>query len=182
MVFPEYCVTERLKGDRPTPSDFADYCLLFQDARVTETLTLDGQPLPLDQIQARFKTHLKRWEKLGFGVWMFREQATNQFVGYCGFRIYLLNETEIELMYALITDAWGKGYATEMAKACVQLGFERLEYDSIVGLTLERNQASQHVLEKAGLMYEAHKQYRGLPHMAYRLTRDAWKNRQHPIN
>jgi ribosomal-protein-alanine N-acetyltransferase len=82
---------------------------------------------------------------------------------------------EIELGYALLPEFWGKGLATEMAKATVAVGFEQLALPELVCFTLVTNEASQRVMEKAGFRYERDFVHVGLPHMFYRLTAAQWK-------
>jgi len=46
---------------------------------------------------------------------------------------------------------WGKGYATEAAEACLELGFNQFNMKAIVGRAMPANVASVRVLEKIGL-------------------------------
>ena len=56
-----------------------------------------------------------------------------------------------ELGYAYAPEAWGNGYATEVARALVRFGFERLRLDRIEAHAMMENAASRRVLAKAGL-------------------------------
>ncbi len=60
--------------------------------------------------------------------------------------------SEIELGYLLARKSWRKGFATEAASACLQLGFEKLGFREIIALTDLENTASQKVLEKTGFV------------------------------
>ena len=51
----------------------------------------------------------------------------------------------------LARDAWGRGYATEAARALVAAGFAQLGLRRIVATCDPANAASARVLEKAGL-------------------------------
>ena len=53
--------------------------------------------------------------------------------------------------YRLLPDAWGRGFATEGARALLNHGFQTLGLYRIIGLTHPDNAASQRVLQKAGL-------------------------------
>lgn len=87
----------------------------------------------------------------GLGMWMTEERATGRAVGF-----HVLNhvqgETDIQVGYALFQDAWGRGYATEMAVRLMRYGFDELALPQIVAITNFDNLASQRVLEKAGLV------------------------------
>jgi len=69
---------------------------------------------------------------------------------------------------------WGRGLATEVARACVKIGFERLGVKTLVAITTPENLASQHVMRKAGLVYERDIVHAGVPHRLFR-TRDKGK-------
>ena len=61
---------------------------------------------------------------------------------------------EVEIGYAFYSSHWGRGLATEIATACLDLGRRTLGLTTIVAVTSPENRASQHVLEKVGLVYE----------------------------
>jgi RimJ/RimL family protein N-acetyltransferase len=58
---------------------------------------------------------------------------------------------EVEVGYRLLPEAWGRGYATEGARALVAHGFDVLGLYRIIGLAHPDNIASQRVLHNAGL-------------------------------
>lgn len=61
---------------------------------------------------------------------------------------------EIDLGYRFMKKAWGKGYATEAAYACIKYGFEKLNLNHIVGRAMPDNVGSLKVLEKCGMIYK----------------------------
>ena len=62
---------------------------------------------------------------------------------------------------------WHKGFATEIAKACVEIAFEVLHLDHIVCGALKTNTASQRVMEKAGFQYERDVMHAGMTNVLY---------------
>jgi Cu+-exporting ATPase len=82
---------------------------------------------------------------------------------------------EVELAYALRSEYWGRGLATELAGAAVAVGFERLGLDDVVAFTLPTNRGSWRVMEKTGFEYERDVVHAGLPHVLYRITASGWK-------
>ena len=85
---------------------------------------------------------------------------------------------EVELGYALRPEWWGRGLATEMSRTALEVGFERLRASaSIVAFTMPTNVRSRHVMEKLGLAFERDIVWADMPHVLYRITRDAWDGR-----
>lgn len=74
------------------------------------------------------------------------------FIGWCGLKARP-ERKEIDLGYRFMRSAWGKGYATEAALACLRYGFEKLGLPRIVGRAMPQNIASWKVLEKCGMHF-----------------------------
>jgi ribosomal-protein-alanine N-acetyltransferase len=67
---------------------------------------------------------------------------------------------------------WGNGYATEAARATIAFGFDELQLERIVAVTLPDNRASRRVLEKCGLTFAGQAFVYGHPHVKYAITRN----------
>ncbi len=113
------------------------------------------------QILPKWFTHYAEYD--GYGFWATVEKSSQAFIGWFLFRpaLYapyfdpaLAKPDDIELGYRLRKAAWGKGYATEGAKALIRKGFSELGTQRIVAPTLAANVASIRVLEKSGLKLE----------------------------
>ncbi len=74
------------------------------------------------------------------------------FIGWCGLK-FRADRNEIDLGYRFLKTAWGKGYATEAAFACIKYGFEKLNLQRIIGRAMPDNIASLNVLKKCGMVY-----------------------------
>lgn len=59
----------------------------------------------------------------------------------------------IEIGWRLKRDAWGKGYATEGAKACLKYGFTELNFKEVYSFTAKINKPSEKVMKKIGMQY-----------------------------
>lgn len=81
-------------------------------------------------------------------TWLLFERAA--FLGWASLR---LEDGEAELGYRLHRSAWGHGYASEAARALVNMGFGELGLTRVWGQTMAVNLASRRVMEKAGLGY-----------------------------
>lgn len=161
--------TPRLCAEPLAEGHYAELCRLHQDARVMATLGGIRSDL---ETQRFLETNLEHWQKHGYGLWVFRSRDDDRFVGRGGLRRVIVERAqEVELAYALLSEYWSRGLATEMSRAIVTLGFERLELAEIVGFTLTTNMASRRVLEKSGFTYERELIHAELPHVLFRLRR-----------
>jgi [ribosomal protein S5]-alanine N-acetyltransferase len=76
----------------------------------------------------------------------------------------------------LMSEFWGRGLATELARESLRVAFDVVGVDSMVSFTLPTNRASQRVMEKVGFVYERDGVWADLPHVFYRLTRERWQH------
>lgn len=77
-----------------------------------------------------------------------------EFIGWCGFHKIDFQAhftPAIEIGWRFSSKYWGKGYATEAAKACLEFGFDELGLSEIVSFTVPQNLRSIRVMEKIGL-------------------------------
>jgi RimJ/RimL family protein N-acetyltransferase len=87
-------------------------------------------------------------------TWIAVEKASNAFMG--GFALEGAEDgpaDEAELGYRLRPSGWGKGLATEGARALIAKGFGEMGLNRIWGQTMAVNLGSRRVMEKAGLTY-----------------------------
>jgi [ribosomal protein S5]-alanine N-acetyltransferase len=160
--------TARLIGAPAGPGDFAELRRLHNDPRVTATLSADGKPFSEDQSRAFLDRAAEHWKTHGFGLWIFRKQGDGDFVGYGGIKhAEVEGRDEIELAYAICSDHWRKGLATEIAMAALQHGFDTMHLDRIVAFTLPHNKASRGVMENCGFTYQRDIIHANLPHVLY---------------
>ena len=95
---------------------------------------------------------LPQYALYNHGRWAVHIKPDMEFIGWCGLK-NRPERNEIDLGYRFMKNAWGKGYATEAAFACLRYGFEKLNMQRIVGRAMPQNVASLRVLEKCGMQY-----------------------------
>jgi RimJ/RimL family protein N-acetyltransferase len=162
--------TKRLRADRLTEQDLAELRRMHTDPTVMAHL---GGMRTEEQTASYAARNLQHWADHGFGLWTVRERGRDEVIGRALLRTFPLDGVnEVEVGYAFYASHWGKGYATEIARHCVAMGYERLGLSSVVAITGPSNRASQHVLEKAGLAYEREILHEGAPAAFFR-TRPA---------
>ncbi|WP_160130415.1 GNAT family N-acetyltransferase [Kordia antarctica] len=99
-----------------------------------------------------------QYKQRGIGRWAVEMKETGEFIGWCGMRLYtdytFNNHTNFhDIGYRIQRKFWGKGFATEASKACLEYAWNVLKLDKIYGITEKGNEASHKVLLKIGLNY-----------------------------
>jgi [ribosomal protein S5]-alanine N-acetyltransferase len=125
----------------------------------------------LDESEERLQRFLDHQERHGFSFWAVTDRETAAVLGDAGLIHLAFRGPEVEVGYRLKSPYWGKGYATEAARAAVAYGFGQLGLDRIVAVTHPENVASQRVLEKAGLAFEGMSLYNGKRVRKYAIER-----------
>jgi RimJ/RimL family protein N-acetyltransferase len=158
--------TERMTAERLHARHFDELDRMHRDPRVMATLC---GVRSAEQTRAFLVESLDHWDRYGHGLWVFRDRADGRYVGRAGIRHVLIEDVdEVELAYALVADAWGKGLATEMATALMRLAVEELALSRLVCFTLKTNTASRRVMEKVGFVYDRDMTHGDQPHALYR--------------
>lgn len=173
MPVPTFLTTERLTLRRFTSDDEDLLFALHSDPAVMRHL---GPPATRDEIRDVTLPYYLGLYRTGLGYWAAIETATGAFLGWFLFRPPRADPVPgtIELGYRLHTTAWGRGFATEGARALVEKGFTELGVERVVADTLAVNTGSRHVLEKVGLrVVRSHD-----GEVDYALTRSGWLRTQ----
>jgi ribosomal-protein-alanine N-acetyltransferase len=168
---PPILTTARLEL-RPVTADDLDHLAgLYADAAVMRHVG-PGVPLSRDHAAVRLRMMLDHWRDHGFGLCIVRDRSDGTFLGRCG--LSYLGETGcVELGYAFAPPFWGRSYATEAGRACLEYGFGVLKLPRIVGIARPENAASRRVLAKLGLRYERMAEWDGGPVAWYEIKRSA---------
>src|SRR6266550_1738098 len=80
-----------------------------------------------------------------------------------------------EVVYNLAKAFWGRGLATEIARASLRFGFDERRFDRIIAVAKPENAASIHVMEKVGMQYEMHTTYYNMDVIQYRILREEFR-------
>jgi RimJ/RimL family protein N-acetyltransferase len=144
-----WLATKRLALRRFSADDLDWFAALYSDDRFARYLggtrdRIKAEALLRGRILEYYDAHP------GLGIWVTTERATDAVVGF-----HLLNHIQgepfIQVGYALRPEAWGRGFATEMALAILRYGFVDLGLPRIVAIASLPNAASHRVLAKIGL-------------------------------
>jgi RimJ/RimL family protein N-acetyltransferase len=146
-----------------------DLFRLFHEPEVADWLFLTGPPTR-EQLEARTVIHEQIWGARGYGMFAVLERASERFVARVG--AMTTPETgRIEIAWSTIRDAWGKGYASEAAKAAIDFTFANSTLDALDCYLRPDNTASRKVAEKVGFRYEDTRFLYERPLRYYRLLR-----------
>jgi RimJ/RimL family protein N-acetyltransferase len=143
--------TERLILRTWKDDDVDGYYRINQDLKVIEFLR---GPLTRQEVAEFIALENQQFEQLQFTLWAAEEKSTGKLIGFIG-----LNSPKweshftpcVEIGWRLGSEYWGKGYATECAKAVLKYGFEIIGLKEIVSFTVPANTRSIRVMEKIGM-------------------------------
>jgi ribosomal-protein-alanine N-acetyltransferase len=98
---------------------------------------------------------LGSYRDYGFGLWVAVLENSGEFAGQCGLTVQEVEgKDEVEIGYLFLRKFWGRGLATEAARAARDHGFHTLGYERLVSLIDPGNLASRRVAERVGLTLE----------------------------
>ncbi len=143
-------VSERLELRRFTAADLEPLLDVFGDPEVMRYVGEQRRPLRADGVRALVAASDAHWDEHGFGLLAIVERSSGRLVGEAGLQ-FLEAGPDIELGYTLARAAWGRGYATEAARAVLLWGFARLRLHRVLAVVDPANAASLHVLDKLGM-------------------------------
>ncbi len=171
--------TERLELRRFTAADLEPLLAVFADAEVMRYVGAERRPLRRSQVSALMSRVRADWSEHGFGLLAITERETGRLVGEAGLQ-YLEEGPDIELGYTLGRAAWGRGYATEAARAILRWGFAGLRLHRIVAVADPANAASLRVLEKLGMTELGLRECYGAVMVEHALSLGAWRDAAGP--
>jgi RimJ/RimL family protein N-acetyltransferase len=134
--------------------------------------SLDGV-LSTKQTAVKIQSFLDSYQKNGYGKWALIDRQSGRLIGYCGIAVEQIEwKFENELGYRIDSEFWGQGLATEAAKACLEYGFDKLNFDYVLGIVEPDNNASIKVLEKVGMEFIKELTWRGKLVCIYKTMRE----------
>ncbi|MGE4408190.1 GNAT family N-acetyltransferase [Pseudomonas sp.] len=184
MTRPVEIGTERLHLRQWRESDRGPFAEMSADARVMEFFPSLLDRTASDAIADRCQTLIA---ERGWGFWATELKETREFIGFVG-----LHEPAAELPFSPCVEVgwrlayahWGKGLATEAARAALGFGFDELALEEIVSFTAAVNARSRRVMQRLGMSEADTFVHPAIPvghplreHCLYRLSRKRWAHR-----
>ena len=139
--------TNRFLLTKMTASDGDKYFRLSDNENVMKFVT--GHALNRQESDEMFDRILKENEtETYFGRYLIEEKRTGKLVGAAKLEEY---GAEVEIGYRILEEYWGKGVATEIAKALLVFSIRKFQPPAVIAFVNVENAASIRVLEKAGM-------------------------------
>ncbi len=169
--------TERLLLRAWREADRDDFAAMNADPAVMEFF-----PAPLDRPTSDrlFDRINRHFVDHGYGLLVVEERSSGAFLGFTGLAIPVFEAAFtpcVEIGWRYHRAAWGRGYATEAALACLRFGFEELKLSEICSFTSVLNLRSIAVMKRIGMRPDGQFDHPGLPaghrlvpHVLYRIA------------
>ena len=152
------------------PTDFE---ALF--AVIGDPVTMQFYPSPYDKQGTLdwIERNIRRYEEDGSGLRAVELKSSGEMIGDCGPVWQEVDgKRELEVGYHIRRDHWGRGYATEAARAAMLYAFEKFPVGHLISLIRPENLPSRRVAEKNGLRIDREIDWRGIRHFVYAIGRD----------
>jgi ribosomal-protein-alanine N-acetyltransferase len=140
----------RLDLRRLSGADHEALAGVFGDPEVMRFVGAGRRPLDDAAVAAALVRAEEHWDERGFGPLAVVERASGRLVGEAGLQL-LEGGPDVELTYTFARAAWGRGYATEAARAVLLWGFAGLRLPRIVAVAHPSHAASLRVMHKLGM-------------------------------
>jgi RimJ/RimL family protein N-acetyltransferase len=148
--------TQRLNLRRWRSEDQKPFAAICADPDVMRFIG-DGSTRTADQAARAIDLFEKEWEERGYGLFAVELRLTGEFIGFTGFsRPDFLPELlpSVEIGWRFGKAHWGRGYATEAARAALAVGPRAFADEEIVSICQVGNGASIRIMEKLGLNFD----------------------------
>ena len=158
--------SERLTLSSLTKAEIAEYAKLVMNEDVMKYIT--GKALSWQETERKFKNIIEineRQPKIGY--FLARKKEDNTMIGLA--KLVYTSAQEAELGYSLLPGAWGKKYASEMAKCLIQYARTMHNIRTLIAIVDPENPASIKVLTKQGFRLTKTGSIDGLPAAYYSL-------------
>lgn len=167
---PPVIETDRLILRAFREDDLEAFAEMGQDREVMEFLSVDGSLLSRADSWRQMAMFLGHWELRGYGTWAVEERSGGAFVGRVGLH-FPEGWPDRELGWTIARRFWGRGYASEAARASIAHAFGTLGWNHLVSLIHPDNQRSARLAERLGYHLHGTAEVRGLQLRMYRLDR-----------
>ena len=141
--------TERLILEPFSEDNFKKIYSVFTDEYVRRYLC-DNKVLPKDQVLTFFDTSKETFKEKQFGLWAIKTKAPEEIIGFTGL-FHFFDENQPQLLYALLPNYTGLGYATEASLKVIDYAFNQLKFTYLDASCDKPNKASHKTALNLGM-------------------------------
>jgi RimJ/RimL family protein N-acetyltransferase len=145
---------------------------------MSDPAVVGGRNMPPARLRTLGERTLRQWRVNGFGPWAALEKATGAWIGRLGLDELAdwPGDDKVEVGFELHRAWWGRGLATEGARAALAFGFREHGLARIISVTAAGHTAARRVMEKTGLTYQGTRTWMNpdVPIVWYAIEREAW--------
>ena len=152
---------------------------VFQNPEVRRYL-LDDALVSLEWVYDEITSSSERFGADSAGLWAIRLMGGDAIVGFVGFREFF-DPPRLQLLYGLLPEYWGQGFACEAAKRICDHAFHELGFPRIEAAMDAPNNRSISVAERLGLCRVSPPGQRPDATVFYEIDRDTWEDRHRGI-
>jgi ribosomal-protein-alanine N-acetyltransferase len=149
--------------------DWLEFRNIAADPEVIRYIS-DGTPWSEARSRQFVERQIELFRESGFCLWKLLPRDSGGLIGFCGIQP-LPGTDEIEIGWWLARAWWGRGLATEAARAVLADAFTRVGLERIVSIAQPANTASVRIMQKLGMSYERMSESRGISVVLYSLGR-----------
>ncbi|MEO0652561.1 MAG: GNAT family N-acetyltransferase [Planctomycetota bacterium] len=143
--------TERLLVRRWLAADADALLRIYGDERVARYVG-DSRPLTPAERDRWLEVTAKNYATRGYGMSTVCRLGDPEPIGFCGL-VHPGGQPEVEIKYALAPDHWGRGLASEAARALLEWGVAHFAMAHVIATIDPQNAASARILEKLGFRW-----------------------------
>lgn len=146
---------------------------LNSDPQVMRYIT--GRPETPDETLTMIARVKARWLEWGYSWWALIDRETGRLVGAgCIQHMQRDAANPLEIGWRLRPDVWGKGYASEAARAMAGFAFEVLAVPQLLAVCHQENSDSARVMQRLGMRYRGVERWYDTDTAVYVMERDEW--------
>jgi ribosomal-protein-alanine N-acetyltransferase len=133
------------------PDDWKRLLPVMTDPRVLRHIG-DAKPWPEQRVRRFVEAGIEKARTRGWVLWPVIHRDDAELIGFCGFGDGFA--PDVEIGWRLRPEYWGRGLATEAARAVMDYGFHTWGFPRLISVAQPANLASIRVMEKLGMTYE----------------------------
>ena len=127
----------------------------------------DNEVILKSQAQEILETNEKQFQEERCGLWKIYLQPTTKVIGYSGLW-YFFDEPQPQLIYILLSQYTGNGYATEAAQAVMDYALDELDFSYLIAAMDEGHSASEAVAQRLNMQLDRKEVVDGKPTLFYK--------------